>query len=491
MSAQSSYKPSDMIQSMEVKISTFTQKFSQTEINNLALGKNNQIRFTNQEMINRLRNSNLSSLTPSIEITPKYTTLNQHSSDGAGISQTNTNTYTYGTSNVLIDPGNGSNLGLDGTGSAYIYMGGTYASWLTIVNNILTNSFITVNSGYPPPTSQLTQNNAWLPNQYGSGPSYWYNCSLWTGDYICQQIIVYAALYAYISTIIQGQPTIAQASLSLMTNAVGPMYSPPGPPYNVGSIVFSTAWPFQLNNLSIQTYSNQEPTQFTVPYSSSGGNLPPGLSGLTSLGVDDMLNIFQINMPQAIGSNGSSVGNYSSNPTGIVSLTSSGDESAIVMNFTATGTTSVTINNVSFNVTIPSYPLTLSSWYYPNGSDTPTFTSTQPIGGGSFGEWPDYLWGQWNLNTREPEFNPVIPTAIQNALLVTFTSSNPLLSVVDYNSIIPDAAGQYVSVNGDNNGQSSTITATYTLFGQTVATYSYYYTFTLPSTDPNPPGPSW
>ena len=84
MSAQSSYKPSDMIQSMEVKISSFTQYFSQTEINNLALGQNNQIRLTNQAMVNHIRNSNLSSLTPSIEITPKYTTLNQQSSGGPG-----------------------------------------------------------------------------------------------------------------------------------------------------------------------------------------------------------------------------------------------------------------------------------------------------------------------------------------------------------------------------------------------------------------------
>ena len=40
MSAQSSYKPSDMVQSMKVKVSTFTQQFTQTEINNLALGQN-------------------------------------------------------------------------------------------------------------------------------------------------------------------------------------------------------------------------------------------------------------------------------------------------------------------------------------------------------------------------------------------------------------------------------------------------------------------
>ena len=103
MSAPPSYKPSDMVQSMEVKISTFTQQFSQTEINNLDLGKNNQIHLTNPAMVNHIRNSNLSSLTPSIEISPKYTTLNQQSSglgtgqspaiDNAGALNTQANTY--------------------------------------------------------------------------------------------------------------------------------------------------------------------------------------------------------------------------------------------------------------------------------------------------------------------------------------------------------------------------------------------------------------
>ena len=84
MSAPSSYKPSDMIQSMEVKISTFTQQFTQTQIDSLQLGKKNEIRLTNQAMVNYVRNSNLSSLTPSIDITPKYTILNQQTSGGPG-----------------------------------------------------------------------------------------------------------------------------------------------------------------------------------------------------------------------------------------------------------------------------------------------------------------------------------------------------------------------------------------------------------------------
>ena len=84
MSAPSSYKPSDMIQSMEVKISTFTQQFTQTQIDSLQLGKKNEIRLTNQAMVNYVRNSNLSSLTPSIEITPKYTILNQQTSGLGG-----------------------------------------------------------------------------------------------------------------------------------------------------------------------------------------------------------------------------------------------------------------------------------------------------------------------------------------------------------------------------------------------------------------------
>ena len=432
MSAQSSYKPSDMVQSMKVKVSTFTQQFSQTEINNLHLGKNNQVRLTNQAMINHIRNSNLSSLTPSIEITPKYTTLNQQSSgDDDGITQINNYTYTYGTgSYVLIDPGNGNNLqnnypnnsqnnynyliyspmyypnnSPNNSPVAYIYMGGMYATWSDIVNNILTNSFITVNSNSfinsnTAPSSQLTTNNSWLPNQSGNGSSYWYNCSLWYEDYVAQQIIVYAALYAYISTKILMQPINAQMSLALITNATGPMYippsaspaaPPPGPPYNVGNIVFSTAWPFQLNSLSIQTYyqtyygDEYPPSTYTIPYDPNGFQLPTGLSGLTTLDENDMLNIFKINMPIALGGpSGSVVNTYSSNPTNIVSLTpagqnSAGQNSVIVMNFTgpgtATGTTTVTISssgnatpyappiitNVSFNVNISSSPINLSS----------------------------------------------------------------------------------------------------------------------------------
>ena len=75
MSTHSSYKPSDMIQSMKVTVSTLIYTISETDINNLVLG-NNEIRLTNPAMVNYVRNSNLSSLTPSIEITPKYTILN-------------------------------------------------------------------------------------------------------------------------------------------------------------------------------------------------------------------------------------------------------------------------------------------------------------------------------------------------------------------------------------------------------------------------------
>ena len=504
---------SDMIQSVKVKIHKllpFTHQFSQTDINSLVLGKKHKIRLTNPAMINYLRNStNLSSLTPLINITPNYTQLIQQSSD-LSVSLSDTNTYTYGTSAVLIDPGNGSNLGSYST-NAFIYMSGSSASWLTIVNNILTNSFILQNSQSNPPTSQLlTQNNNWLPNEYGSGPSYWYNCSLWTGDYICQQIIVYAALYAYINTIIKGQMVIPQVYMNLYTNilcSVGGAY-PDGwdsPPYNVGNIVFSTNWPFELNSIILNSYLSpmtpgQQPSTFpanqqnSVPYDSYGGNLPPGLSGLTTLDENDMLNLFQINMPIVIGSNSSQVNNYSSNPTGIVSLTESSN--AILMNFIATGTTTVTINNVSFNVTIPSVPINFSSWqeYPPYGDNSgyPMFTSTQ------MWQIPQetVTFGQWYLNIYTPNFTPSLPYAYQNAITMVFTSSNTNLPIVDFNDNNPmtatnnvsDLAGQYVSAGLDlgNNGQTSTITATAYLFGQIIpnASYTYTYTFTLPNWSP-------
>ena len=98
------------------------------------------------------------------------------------------------------------------------------------------------------------------------------------------------------------------------------------------------------------------------------------------------------------------------------------------------------------------------------------------------GPWPNYTNGLWNLYTRTPVFNPLLPTPIQNAIVASFTSNNYLLPVV---------SGQYVSVSDllGNNGQTSTITATLSLFGNVVASYSYTYTFTLPSTNPNPNNP--
>jgi len=477
--------------------------------------------LTNSAMINYLRNStNLSSLTPLINITPNYTQLIQQSSS-ADVSQSSS--YTFGTSSVLMYPANGSSLGNYST-NAFIYVGGTTNSFQTIVSNIL-SYFLTGSNENPPPASQLTQNNNWLPNEYGSGPSYWYNCSLWTQDYVAQQIIIYAALYAYINTIIKGQMVIPQVYMNLYTNILCSECGafPDGwdsPPYNVGNIVFSTNWPFELNSIILTSYlypfsPGQQPSTFpadeiySVPYDSNGGNLPPGLSGVTTLDENDMLNLFQINMPIAIGSNSSQVNNYSSNPTGIVSLTESSN--AILMNFIATGTTTVTINNVSFNVTIPSVPMNFSGWFYSSqtvgsmSNPNPTFTSTQPWAMDPVSE-EVITYGQWNLNIAIPEFNPPVPLAIQNALTVVFTSSNNLLPVVDYNSnseitsvnTIPDPAGNYVSVSGPlgNNGQTTTITATFSLFGQIIpnASYTYTYTFTLPEPQPIPgpfPGPNF
>jgi hypothetical protein len=389
MSAQSSYKPSDMVQSMKVKVSTFTQQFTQTEINNLALGKNNQIHLTNTAMVNHIRNSNLSSLTPSIDITPKYTTLNQQSSDdGDGIPQTQTQTYTYtyGTGScVLIDPGNGTNLLIPFTTpipifppnfniftiNAFIYQAGSSASWLDIVNTILVNTFIggnnaITNGSVTAPQATLTQSNTWLPNEYGSGHSYWYNCSSQSEDYVCQQIVVYAALTSYISTVLQGNMPFMQM-INLFTGVESPMWATQGPPYNVGTINFVTTWPFHLNSLSIATYASGPygPSNniYQVNYSSNGETIPTILSGVSSIDTNDMLNLFQINLPIALGNPGGSiVSTCSSNPTGIVSLTQINSNtlpnSVVEMNIIASGTTSVTISSYVYTdtVTIPNNP---------------------------------------------------------------------------------------------------------------------------------------
>ena len=161
MPAPSSFERSDMIQSMKVKIHPFlpfTHEFSKTDINSFALGQNMQMRLTNSAMRHHLKYSNLSDLKPLMVVTPNYTQLIQQSSS-AGVSLYNNNTYTYidGTSIVVIDPGNGSNL-LNSSGTYFgnangnmpIYAGGLYSSqgeglsYQAIVTDIL-NSFVNGN----------------------------------------------------------------------------------------------------------------------------------------------------------------------------------------------------------------------------------------------------------------------------------------------------------------------------------------------------------
>ena len=76
MSAPTSFKPSDMVQSMEVKISTVRNQLSQTDIDNLVLGEN-KIRLTHPAMINHCINHSLATLNSeaSITIVHKYTQL--------------------------------------------------------------------------------------------------------------------------------------------------------------------------------------------------------------------------------------------------------------------------------------------------------------------------------------------------------------------------------------------------------------------------------
>jgi hypothetical protein len=76
-----------------------------------------------------------------------------------------------------------------------------------------------------------------------------------------------------------------------------------------------------------------------------------------------MLNLFQINLPIALGNPGGSiVSTCSSNPTGIVSLTQINSNtlpnSVVEMNIIASGTTSVTISSYVYTdtVTIPNNP---------------------------------------------------------------------------------------------------------------------------------------
>jgi hypothetical protein len=176
--------------------------------------------------------------------------------------------------------------------NAFMYMGGTSNSYETIVNNIITatQSVATIipnaSNAYPGPSvSTLTQNISWAPNRSSNN---WYNYSSSTEDYISQQAIIYAAIFSYIAT--RGkytQPAGGYVPLSVWTNANN------SGPQSVCTIQFMVSWPFVLvDNLYLEDNSN---TTF-IAYDQNGSNLPPGMSGLTTLNESDMLTIFKVNM---------------------------------------------------------------------------------------------------------------------------------------------------------------------------------------------------
>jgi hypothetical protein len=163
--------------------------------------------------------------------------------------------------------------------------------------------------------------------------------------------------------------------INLFTGVESPMRATQGPPYNVGTINFVTTWPFQLNSLSIATYASgpygPSDDTYQVNYSSSGENIPTVLSGVSSIDTNDMLNLFQINLPIALGNSGGSiVSTCSSNPAGIVSLTQINSttlsNSVVEMNIIASGTTSVTISSYVYSNSNP----------YPSNNPDVTFNVT-------------------------------------------------------------------------------------------------------------------
>jgi hypothetical protein len=487
MSAQFSSKPSDMVQSMEVKISSFTQYLTQTEINNLALGKNNKIRLRHSGILNHISNSDLSSITPSIRVNPRYTILNQQSSGGAGIPQNTTYLYNNGTS-VLIDPGSGSNFTIPTV--VYIYSSSSNNSSLQSIANTILNFYLSANVNNPTPSpSELSSKNSWLPNQSGSGSSYWYYSSSDTDDFVCQQIILYAALYAYISTVILGK-SVTQVSLSMKSNAVGSSYGglhtgqgkTAGTfPYDLGYINFSTAWPLQLTSLSITTFAGIQPYQFTVPFNNRPDpGLLPALTDIISITDNGVLTLFGINLPISVGSNSSTVNNYSSNPTGIVSLTQS--NSMVDMSIIAFGLTTVTINNVNFNVN--SFPTFIGIMPL-NNPNYPLFTSSEklPYQPPSEPQRYYYSYGYWDVSIYFFILSVYCPYNI------IFTSSNPNLPIVNGNGV-PDPNGYYVYLKNENNinqPQESTITFTAYFNGQIIPNSSYSYTYTFNLQQPNDP----
>lgn len=299
MSAPTSFKPSDMVQSMEVKISTVRNQLSQTDIDNLVLGEN-KIRLTHPAMINHCINHSLATLNSeaSITIVHKYTQLIQQSAGATfGYSSFLSDNNIY---SLLLEPASAYSIPF----LAIIYSSGSYnydyapstqpiATFQQIADNII-GGFTNYPLGFNIPTSPtgISYNVDWLPNGPVAASKDWYLCSGKYEDYVAEQIILYAVVYSYISTMILGYAP-RPANLLLIGN-VNITYPAPGiSPITCGLIIFNTGWPFDLSSLTVQTMNTSQfptvgwPNHILVPYDINSYNTPLPY-GVASVALKDM-----------------------------------------------------------------------------------------------------------------------------------------------------------------------------------------------------------
>ena len=67
--------------------------------------------------------------------------------------------------------------------------------------NLTSTSF---NINVPNSNINSMPNSDWLPNNHGSGQSYWYNCVGPNQNYVAYQLQYFALFYSYISNIVKG-----------------------------------------------------------------------------------------------------------------------------------------------------------------------------------------------------------------------------------------------------------------------------------------------
>jgi len=137
-------------------------------------------------------------------------------------------------------------------------------------------------------------NSDWLPNFYGGGPSYWYNCVGPEQNYVAYQLLYFAMFYAYINYEIQGNGgNEVPVTVPVYSCNTGQSLSDDGStvvnmtvnnPVLVANLTFVPIYPLNLNTLSLEVLRvNQDPfnptgnatPSFTYGYSSPTNSQAP------------------------------------------------------------------------------------------------------------------------------------------------------------------------------------------------------------------------